>query len=175
MLFKSIFIKYRTKFALKRLKINRENISFSGAKNVGVLFTYRSSDQIDIITHFIKELELSGKKVKCLVYRKGKAEQWDNAYEYYNERDFSTLGKIENEYAQHFINAKFDFLFHLDMQANISLDYVLANCHARCRVSGANQNRHEFYDFMIKVEEGKGLDELCKQILHYTKSIINYA
>jgi len=175
MFLKKIFIKFRTLRALKKNKTLRENISFDISKTAGIIYSWEGEKKEEIINNFKKELEQSGKKVKLICYKKGEINRASRKNHFINEEDFSNYGSIKSNLPSRFIQTKLDFLFHLDTTQNIFIEYLLALSIARCRVSRADYKKKDLYEFMIKTKSGEGIEQLCDQILHYTKSIINHA
>ncbi len=173
-MFKKRFLHYRTKRALSLNKVNRESPSFYSARKIGVIFTWEGETKAEIIRKFIHELDLSGKTIKTFCFVRDHKTPVHKDFEYFDERDFGLFGKIKSEILIHFIKAKFDYLFHLDTLRNDYIENILALSQARCRISGLDYTRQEYYDFMIKTDPRDGLEQLCKQILHYTKSLVNH-
>lgn len=175
MFLKNIFVRFLTHRAVKKNISLRENISYENSKTAGIIYTWEGERKDEIINDFKKELEESGKKVKTICYKQGEINRNSRKNFFFNEEDFSRYGKIKSKLPSQFIQNRFDFLFHLDTTQNISIEYLLALSNARCRVSRLDYTKKEFYEFMIKTNKGDGFEQLCNQILHYTKSIISHA
>lgn len=175
MFLKKIFIRFRTHLAIKKNNTLRENISFDQSKTAGIVYSWEGDRKEEIINNFKKELELSGKKVKIICYKSDEINRSSRKNYFFNEEDFSNYGNIKSSLPSRFIQIKLDFLFHLDTTQNIFIEYLLAYSKARCRVSRVDYTKKDLYEFMIKTKNGEGLEQLCNQILHYTKSITSHA
>ncbi len=171
---KDYFIIYKSKKALKKNPVIRENPTFRDAKTIGILFTWEGDKKVEIVQDFVNELKISGKKSSVLCFYKYKNQIARKTFRYFTPKDFSLFGSVESETVNRFIDSKFDFLFHLDTLKNLYIEYVLAQSQARCRVSRLDFTRRDFYDFMIKTGDNEGIEQLCKQILHYTKSLVKH-
>lgn len=172
---KIYFIKYRSRRALRKNKIVRENPSFVSSRRIGIIFTWEGQKKFEIIEQFRNELELSGKKTKMIAFHNEKITPNINKLDFFCLTDFSPFGSIKSERLRYFSRGKFDFLFHLDTTQNTYIEYIMALSQAKCRVSRVDYSRKDFYDFMIKSGESEGIEQLCKQILFYTKSLVSYA
>lgn len=175
MLFKKFFIERRTRHALKKSTVSRENISFRKARSIGIIYSWEGKRKAEIIDDFIKEMEVSGKIVDTLCFSRVDLKIIPVEIDFFSDKDFDGFGKIKNEKLLRFSNLKFDFLFHLDTLPNPYIENLLALSHARCRVSRADYTRKEFYDFMIHIRGQIGIEKLCNEILHYTKALVNNA
>lgn len=167
-------VAYKSRRALKKNPVVRINPSFHEAKQIGILFTWEGEKKVEIIQHFIDELKISGKKCSVLCFYYKKEEIPLKTFKYFTPRDFDLFGSLKTDSLQHFMNSKFDFLFHLDTLKNIYIEYILANSQAKCRVSRLDIEKKDFYDFMIKTGENEGIEHLCRHVLHYTKSLVSH-
>lgn len=173
MLFKKFFIIKKTKQALRKNIISRENISFRKASTVGIIYTWEGKRKAEIIHDFAREMEISGKKVEVLCFSRVDLRVVPVEVDFFSDSDYYYLGGIKNERLLRFVNARFDFLFHLDTNENIYIENVMALSQARCRVSRADFSKKALYDFMIQTKGHVGIEKLCSDILHYTKALVN--
>ncbi len=173
-MFKDSIIRYRSRRSLKNNKVERENPSFYAARIIGVIFTWEGEKKGEVIRKLLEELDLAGKKFEVLSYHPHPDSDTKppEAFNIFTKKDFSYFGLIRSEKIDQFINTKFDFLFHLDTLSNLYIENILARCQAKCRVSRFDLSRKEYYDFMIKAGDNQAIDQLCKQIMHYTKSLV---
>lgn len=173
---KKHIIRYRSRRALKKNPVKRENPSFHSARHIGIIFTWEGEKKTEIIQKFLQELDLTGKNFETLCFLPSSARQVQvpEAFRFFTKNDFNALGTIRSEFVQGFIDKKFDFLFHLDTLSNIYIENIMARCQAKCRVSSYDLSRKDYYDFMIKAGENQAIDQLCREILHYTKSLVAY-
>jgi hypothetical protein len=173
MLFKKLFIERKTRQAINKSTVSRDNISFRNARSIGIIYSWEGKRKAEIITDFAKEMEILGKKVQILCYSRVDLKIVPVEVDFFSDKDFDNFGKIKSEKLNNFKNLRFDFLYHLDTLPNVYIENIMALSNARCRVSRADHTKKEFYDFMIQIRGNVGIDKLCHEILHYTKALVN--
>jgi hypothetical protein len=171
---KKYLVIYRSGLAIKKNLVTRNNPTFREAKNIGILFTWEGVKKIEIIQHFINELKIAGKKSTVLCFLEKADEIPSRTYNFFSPGDFTFSGSVRSEMLMQFINQEFDFLYHLDTLPNVYIEFILAHSKARCRVSRFDPEKKDFYDFMIKIGENEGIEQLCRHVLHYTKSLVSH-
>lgn len=92
-------------------------------------------------------------------------------FDYFNKKDLNWFMKPDSASIHKFANQKFDILVDLSIEEVFPVEFVLATSKAKFKVGkGGGKNRH-FYDLMINIEEGQGLNFLVKNINHYLNMI----
>ena len=173
MLFKKHFIERKTKLAIKKSTVSRDNISYRKAQSIGIIYSWEGKRKAEIIDEFAKEMEISGKSVQILCYSRVDLKIVPVKIDFFSDKDFDNFGKIKSEKLNNFKNLRFDFLYHLDTLPNVYIENIMALSNARCRVSRADPTRKDLYDFMIQIRGNVGIEKLCHEILHYTKALVN--
>jgi len=173
MLFKKHFIERKTKLAIKKSTVSRDNISYRKAQSIGIIYSWEGKRKAEIIDEFAKEMEISGKKVQILCFSRVDLKIVPVEIDFFSDKDFDNFGKIKSEKLNNFKNLRFDFLYHLDTLPNVYIENIMALSNARCRVSRADHTRKDLYDFMIQIRGNVGIEKLCHEILHYTKALVN--
>jgi hypothetical protein len=173
MLFKKHFIERKTKLAIKKSTVSRDNISYRKAQSIGIIYSWEGKRKAEIIDEFAKEMEISGKSVQILCYSRVDLKIVPVKIDFFSDKDFDNFGKIKSEKLNNFKNLRFDFLYHLDTLPNVYIENIMALSNARCRVSRADHTRKDLYDFMIQIRGNVGIEKLCHEILHYTKALVN--
>jgi len=173
MLFKKHFIERKTKLAIKKSTVTRDNISYRKAQSIGIIYSWEGKRKAEIINEFAKAMEISGKKVQILCYSRVDLKIVPVEIDFFSDKDFDNFGKIKSEKLNNFKNLRFDFLYHLDTLPNVYIENIMALSNARCRVSRADHTRKDLYDFMIQIRGNVGIEKLCHEILHYTKALVN--
>ena len=69
---------------------------------------------------------------------------------FFSPDSFSFSGKIHDTALQDFIKEPFDFLFHLGMQDNPFMEYVLAASASKCRIGMHKPGKEILYELMVK-------------------------
>jgi hypothetical protein len=173
MLFKKFFIKHKTRKAVKKSTVSRENISFKKAKSIGIIYSWEGKRKAEIINDFANELEIAGKKVRIICFSRVDLKIIPVNIDFFNEHDFYFFGNIKSNKLKEFASLRFDFLYHLDTMQNLYIENILALTESRCRVSRADHTKKHLYDFMIQTKGSTGIETLCHEILHYTKALVN--
>ena len=107
-MFKLIFLKMRTAFALKKNKVMRSSIPFKQAHTVGIIFSVEDKQKHEDIKEFIRLLEQDGKKVKVLEFLPHKKENYEFLFDFFTSKDLSFSGKITSPEAIQFAYQQFD-------------------------------------------------------------------
>ena len=175
MLFKKFFVERKTRQAINKSTVSRDNISFRKAQSIGIIYSWEGKRKAEIISDFAKEMEISGKKVQTLCYSRVDLKIVPVEVDFFSEKDFDSFGNIKSKKLIDFKNCRFDFLYHLDTLPNAYIENIMALSNARCRVSRADHTKKDLYDFMIQMRGNVGIDKLCNEILHYTKALVNNA
>ena len=159
----------------RKNRIPHLNISFRDAKEFGLLFTWENEEKYSQVKEVVKFLEIHSKNAELLCFVKNPKDKFSRELSVFFEKDISMFGKVKSRAVEGFITKTYDFLWHLDLDCNSMIQYILSRTHARCRIGKADPESQQFYEMMIASENGINFKELCEQVLHYTKSITTYA
>ncbi len=156
-------------------KHERINPSFFNARKIGLIYTWDGNSKREVVEDFIKVMNVAGKEVHTACFYKSikKLEPLENDL-IITRNDFKLFGGIRSNELMDFINQKFDFLFHLDIQGNIFIENILARSKACCRVGRFDERKKDYYDFMIDVGSDRKIEKLCSEMLKYTKLLVTY-
>ena len=177
-LFRSIghfFAGRKLKRALLNRRIHRETVTFSEAKNIGVLFTAHSYEDITTALNYIKDLEKIGKTVEYIGfidikdYKKKHKNEPANPH-YIFESDFDFFHRPKRGLIQKFYKTPFDILISLNYTNQFSINYISSLSSARMRIGKFNINTVNAYDFMID-ENGNTMQTYIEQLNHYIQII----
>jgi hypothetical protein len=168
---KNSFVSLQVQRALSNKSIKRENVGYNKANHTAIIFKAGDSKKHNIIKKFVKKLENDGKKVEVLTYLEKGQENHEFLYDFFQEEDVSFWGLFRSECVNNFIEKKFDFLFHIDLEANKHIEHVLAKSKAKCRIGPYMDKKNGFYEMMVK-SETNNFEEFINQIYHYTRSLI---
>ncbi|WP_162534213.1 DUF6913 domain-containing protein [Candidatus Cardinium hertigii] len=168
-----------TRLSLKRVVRERSNVGLSKAATIGVLYSYQTAAKHDMVQRFVRDLKNLDKKVSVLCYitEQERMHPSSGSLRYtFGHEAFTVFGKVSNELVRTFIKMPFDYLFHVDMDANALLDYIVANNQAKCRVGHFDSSRKHLFEVMVKVKQTNPIDNikrLASQMLHYTGCMEN--
>jgi hypothetical protein len=82
------------------------------------------------------------------------------------------MGKIKSESVDKFINTKFDFLFHMDIEKNNPIiENILSQSKASCRVGLYKEGKEALYELMLRHDSGKEIKAIVDEVYYYTKEL----
>lgn len=165
------FLSLRTKTTLKKDKIIRASTSFSDAKTIGIIFSADNKYKFDCIKQLKKDLENEGKTVEVLSYLAKGKDNYEFLFDFFTSRDISFWGRFTSTLVNKFIAQPFDFLFSVDIKSNIYIDNILACSHAKCRVGPFRENKSQFFELMININDSKPISALINEMYHFTKRL----
>nr|WP_123663517.1 hypothetical protein [Candidatus Cardinium hertigii] len=157
----------------KKIAIERSNVGLKKAATIGVMYSYEAPAKHEIVQRFIRELKNLDKKVIVVCYTTEKDRVYPSSSLLYafGHEAITAFGKIKNDRIQKFIDVSFDYLFHVDMETNPVLDYIIAHNRAKCRVGHFDPMRRSLFEVMVKVRRTIPIEDmkrLTHQMLHYT-------
>lgn len=173
LIFKFFILRIFTRFLFKNIIIERSNIGLTKAVTIGVLYTYEEPAKHEVMQRFIRDLKNLDKKVSVLCYTTGKdgVHQSSHLLYAFGHKAISIFGKVDSDRVKKFIETSFDYLFHVDLDSNPVLDYIVAKNKAKCRVGHFDPLRRNLFEVMVKVSRTRPIEDakrLTSQILHYT-------
>ena len=171
-MFNIMFLKVRTYFAKKKQLTTRRTVSFSEAKNIGVVIQNEELNNSKIINNFVNEIKNLGKKVDVLFVEKSKGSHKTNfTYKSLTNKDISWNGIIKSDPVQRFINKEYDFLYSLNLNSAALTQNIFANSKAKCRVGNHESKNEVLFELMIDTHKKPKLQVLAEQMLFYSKNI----
>lgn len=167
--FKNELLSYKNKKLLSSSSIERATIYYRKAWEVGILYSVVDLEKHEKIKAFIKLLEKDIKKVEVLTFLGKDKENYEFRNNYFTENDFSFWGNLDSEIVKKFAEKKFDYLFCIDLDSNIYTENIMARSQASCRVGRFNKSNKDFFELMIKINDGANVQELIEQMYHFIK------
>lgn len=169
---KDKLLKFRTKRAIKKGITSRKTLNYADAKTVGILFKVAEEDKHDYINDFVHTLEKEGKKVEALTYfTRDHDNPYDFKYSFFTDKDITVLGEIKSESVHNFMSKDFDYLYCITREDITVFDHILSKSQAKCRVGRFEEGKTHLYELMFDFKNDTKLDEMIKQIHHYSKAI----
>ncbi|MBU2913482.1 DUF6913 domain-containing protein [Reichenbachiella agariperforans] len=164
-------VKWKTKFALKH-KAKQGSMSYLDAKQLGILYTYTTEKNHELVNDWVKGLEAEGKSVKVITYipKVKKADSFD--YPFFSDRDLGSSGKWKKSEVQSFNETPFDYLITLDKGLNQYTRNLMATAKASCRVGVFAEGESDYFEMMIN-HDGNDFGALLRQVHHYIKNVRN--
>jgi len=156
--------------------ISEASVGFENSKTIGILYNSMHHKIPCFVVDFENDIKNMGKVVSSLCYTNKVDISSDTSSISYG--DFNILGDVKNKIFAEFINHNFDYLYHLDLESNILVDYILTKSKAKCRVGSFQANRIGFYEIMINLKQdtnnnrrNDSIKLIAEQMLHFTKML----
>jgi hypothetical protein len=164
---KKLWIKHLTK-KHENAHTHANAVDFKKASKIGVLFTENLKENQENIDNIIWDLKREGKEIVTLAFCKNKKLSI-HQYPYFRSNDVKFFGGFNSEFVAEFLNHKFDFVLCLDSKPGISLNYVLSQLDARCRIGIHNEKSNDHFEFIIRSEKNVVLSS--NDVMKYLKMI----
>ena len=148
----------------------KKSVSFELAKSIGVLYTWEDKAKEEEVRQFVEAIS-EGRQVQCLCFNPDKKVLPDTTHDVFDSSQLSVLGKIESEATNRFLEKKFHYLFHLDMELDEMCQALLSRSQAQYRVGLHSQEGENFYEMMIGINKNAGLHNFASQILKYVNAL----
>lgn len=161
----------KLKQKLQQQRANRLLLNMEQALYVGLVYDSTEPDNDIIITKLAEELRNAGKKVVVFGYINDKKIDHKGDIRLMNRQNISfSYVPEENAYSQ-FVDQKFDLLIACFTTENLPLEYVVALSAAKCRVGMYQEGKEYFYELMVKLQPGQGVEDLIRQVKNLLKQI----
>lgn len=164
-------LNFKTRKLLEKNNIPRQTIEYKKAWEVGILYSVEGLDKHETIKDFVKLLEKDIKKVEVLTFLGKDKENLEFRYNFFTVSDFSFWGEPISDSIKKFAEKKFDFLLYLDLEPNLYMENILARSLASCRIGNFHNNKQDFFELMVNVNENDKIRHLINQVYHYIKII----
>ncbi len=159
---------------LKNHQRTKRVYNLTAARKIGILFDGTNHEDFDRVMEFYKFLKEKYINTHVLGYVIAN----DLPDKYLFKKDFNFILKKNlnwyykpvSEEADKFINSNFDIMIDFTLKENFPCKYILALSRAHFKV-GRFTSAEEFYDLMIHIDKGKGIDYFIDQVKHYLEVI----
>ncbi len=169
---KEFFLNLRISRANKGNKAKRISTNYSEVKSVGILFLIENDNHHEEMNKFVKGLMKEGKKVEAMTYFTREHDNpYNFSYNFFDEKDISLSGALKGEKVAAFMEKEFDYLFFISLKQTLAFDFILAGSKAKCRVGPYFEGKEDFYELMVNLNPGEGVDKLIDGMKHYTREI----
>lgn len=162
--------------SLDYTKAQREAISFSGAKKIGILYNASDIRDYEMVKNYVKNIRAMQKDVTALGYV-DKKELPENRFaklgmDFFTRKHLNWFYKPNNTTVSNFINEEFDILITLNIDKSLPLYYITAVSKAKFRVGKFDKKSVNYHDMMIAVKkENDNLEHLLEQVDYYINLI----
>lgn len=170
---KEKILNYKINKGQKKNRYLHRAYPYHQLKKVGVIFSFDDLKKHDAVKRFIKILEADGIEVKSLAFKPKGTQNFEFYFDFFEDKDFSILGKINSPYFLSFLDQKLEYLFCLDDDLNLYMQYLLVHAKSTTRI-GAYQvedNTSRLFELMIKPKIAGDTRILTEEIIHYVRKI----
>ena len=170
---KKTLLEFKIKRGLKKDRYLPKAFSYKSLRRVGVIFSIDDLKKHEAIKSFIKEFEQDGIEVKSLAYKAKDTQNFEFYFDFFEDKDVSIWAQMKSPYMLSFLDQKFDYLFCLDEDLNLYMQYLLVNANASIRI-GALQKEDaykDYFELMVKANKQGDMNLLTKEIIHYIRKI----
>lgn len=172
-LIKRKLLAFKIKRGLKKDRFLPKAFSYAQLKKVGVIFSISDLKKHEAIKTFIKTLEEDGIEVKALAYKPNETQNFEFYFDFFENKEVSLFAQVKSPYLLSFLDQKLDYLFCLDDDLSLYMQYILVNAKASIRI-GALQKEEScraFFELMVKPTKSGDSQLLTKEIIHYIRKI----
>lgn len=139
---------------LKKLgKTNRKKPAF--INTVGVLASSSLFGSYDISRNLSQKLHKAHKNLEIIIFENLKDDFVTQHYNTFSEKDFGMFGKTKAQNLNDFVNTKYDLLINYCSPESVFANVVALRSQAAFKVSFANDELANLYDFTIDVDTNK--------------------
>lgn len=156
---------------------NAEVVSFSDAKNIGILYDATEDKDYELIKNYVRDLRSTSKDVISLGYFNRKelpnTRFMKLGLDFFSQKSLNWRMRPNNPIVNNFIHRDFDILICLNLDNSIPLQYISSMTNARFKIGRYDKRCTNIYDFMIKVDGETSLKLMTEQVSHYLNLIKN--
>lgn len=150
----------------KKIKTERESISYQEAKKVGVIYSNDDIKMADSLMELIQKLENDGKTINKLILDTS-TEKLDNPFSF-KKSDISFFGTWKNDNVKKFYDTNFDFLLYPSELTSPVIENILLHSKCKCRIGIYNDDFAHIFEMMVKMPskatESQKMDTIYKYL-----------
>ena len=139
----------------------------SSIESIGVLADSRLFGSYDISRNLSQKLGKPHKNFEIIIFENLKDDFVTQHYNTFTEKDFGMYGKIKAPNLKNFVDCKYDLLINYCLPESVYGNLVTVRSNAKFKVSYANEELGDLYDFTISIDTNKidvFNDELAKYL-----------
>lgn len=151
---------------LRKLQSTNDNIPKKITK-IGVLADSRLFGGYDISRNLSQKLKMPHKSLEIIIFENLKDDFVTQHYNTFSEKDLGMYGKPKAPNVVDFVNADYDLLINYCNHTSVYTNILTMRSKAKFKVSFANEELQNLYDFTIAVDGNKidvFNDELAKYL-----------
>lgn len=170
---KNTLLKYKIEQSQEQNRFLHKAYNYKELKRVGVIFSIQDLKKHEAVKRFIKTLEADGIEVKVLAYKPKDTQNFEFYFNFFEDKDFSSFAQIRSHHILTFLEQKMEYLFCLDEDLNLYMQYLLVNAKSVTRI-GAYQEQPKkarYFELMVKPRTSGDARLLTEEIIHYVRKI----
>ena len=144
---------------LLKKRDHQRSMGYQKAQAVGIIINTEISWKT--LNEFIEQLKKDHKEVHPIRFIK-KEQAPTTGLDYYSPYDFNLFGQIKSECIKTFINRSYDYIFVLDREPTIYVDYLAAKANSKLNIGFYYESGNQLADLQIKPDHGRELDDLLR-------------
>jgi hypothetical protein len=134
-------------------------------RKVGILAESDLFQTYDFTRNLSSNFGLDRDDFEIILYQNSKKRENLDDYGYFDEKDFSLLGKIGGKDLKKFVDTKFDLLINYCTQEDVFSEFVCVKSKAKL-IAGFKNDTYDNYDISIKIERNK-IDTFNEELTKY--------
>lgn len=147
-------------------------MSLNAAKYIGILYQIEEEKSYVLLSEYVDKLLASGKILRIVGYHKNKYVPHycipKLKYDFFCQKEQNWIGIPNAPFVEEFVNEPFDILIDLSIKPQFPLQYILAKSVAPYKVGGSDDDKKQFLDLMIELNENHSVSDLMYFINDYT-------
>lgn len=149
----------------------RTIMNIDAAKNLGIIYTIGSIEDVELVKKYIGYLREKGKKVKSLGYIAQKEMPGNITtsidQQCFTMKDINWYYKPATNIIDNFVKEEYDILLDLNIVDSLPLIFVASLSRGKCKVGKYSKKNESLYDVMIDTGEEKTLKYFLRNVDTY--------
>lgn len=155
---------------LKKLNRNKARTTLTTAKNIGILFNGSNIKQRKTILKYIDSFRKNGKTIKVLGFMDGDHECEKFSFPCFNKKDIDWFFRPKGRIVEDFLNSRFDIFLCLDINPDLTLQYIAALTNSSLRIGPLIENK-ECFDVFLDLKGNTNPSAFFKEMNFYLDKI----
>jgi hypothetical protein len=159
------------KFLAKKDKAVRENIGYSQARTIGIIYSHPDKAKSSAVLELITRLKSDDKSTASICLIDANKIKTADPKVSFGEHEIKLFGSWLNPIVPEFYEKKFDYLLHLDQSVSPLIENILLKSAALCRIGLYNERNKHLFEMMIKTGDDTELSDQMMEIYKYLKQL----
>ncbi|MCC7303196.1 MAG: hypothetical protein IT233_11200 [Bacteroidia bacterium] len=170
--FKNKVGRYILRQELQNLPRQRAFLNLDESKTIGILFSFTTPEEFDLLKKYVGYLKDHKKKVKAFGYVDADTEPPGLSYskvefEFFTRKDLNWYGRPTNVYTQNFMDEERDVLIDLNLTDVVPLKFMAAKANSKFKIGKLSNENKKYYDMLIEYDKTKTFKFFLAQVDTY--------